>query len=398
MSKWMMMVCFVVIMFAFAPLDPQAPLTDQSIVETGITPPPDGRPPTGALQRTDSRKWEITLSIDLPAFHKDDAVSESIIVPVSILDTWWRVDPRSFRAKVSVDLFPVADVSANLTVNQSRSGDSRVEISIPNFVEFRLRTELTWVVEIWSCQLDETAAAKEQMPAAWPEEVQRWRLASPRIDPQDPQIQELRRQILQRISADTPPIYAAKEIIRTGSRSLKSGNHKEGNPFGIWSRGLEMRGSSQALATEIGSESDVACICVALLRSMGFPARPVIGLVDRSKRSANSLSNKKLGMWGEVYLPNCGWVPFDSDWIRGGISAANRLDQPWNGFGSDSEFNERVPITHELDIYQTKAADGNRVASFLALCRLKTKLDQPGQGPTDILVQTALISRGRGQR
>ena len=64
----------------------------------------------------------------------------------------------------------------------------------------------------------------------------------------------------------------------------------------------------------------------------------------------------------------------------------------------DSEFNERVPITHELDIYQTKAADGNRVASFLALCRLKTKLDQPGQGPTDILVQTALISRGRGQR
>jgi len=114
MSKWMMMVCFVVTMFAFAPLDP---LTDQSIVETGITPPPDGRPPTGPLQRTDSRKWEITLSIDLPAFHKDDAVSESIIVPVSILDTWWKVDPRSFRAKVSVDLFPVADVSGNLSLS-----------------------------------------------------------------------------------------------------------------------------------------------------------------------------------------------------------------------------------------------------------------------------------------
>ena len=145
-----------------------APVADQSIVETGITPPPDGRPPTGALQRTDSRKWEITLNIDLPLFHKDDAVSESIIVPVSILDTWWRVDPRSFRAKVSVDLFPVADVSANLTVNQSRSGDSRVEISIPNFIDFRLRTELTWVVETWSCQLDETAAAKEQMPNGFP--------------------------------------------------------------------------------------------------------------------------------------------------------------------------------------------------------------------------------------
>ena len=395
MTSSMAMLCAVITTLAFTPL---SPLADQSIVETGITPPPDGRPPTGALQRTDSRKWEITLNIDLPVFHKDDAVSESIIVPVSILDTWWRVDPRSFRTRMSTDSVPLPPAMTNLTVTQSRWGDSRVEISIPKFVEFRLGVDLTWIVETWSCQLDEAAAAKEQMPAKWPEEVERWRLASPGIDPQDPQVQELRRQILQRVSADTPPMHVAKEIIRTGSRSLKNGDHKEGNPFGIQSRGLEIRGSSQALATQIGSESDVACICVALLRAMGFPARPVIGLVDRNKRSANSLSNKKLGMWGEVYLPNCGWVPFDSDMIRGGISPSNRVDQHWNGFGSDDEFNERVPITHELDIYQPKTGDGNRVASYIALCRLKTKLDQPGQGPTDILIQTALISRGRGQR
>ncbi len=395
MKSSMAMLCAVMATLAFAPL---SPLADQSSVETGITPPPDGRPPTGALQRTDSRKWEITLKIDLPVFHKDDAVSESIIVPVSILDTWWKVDPRSFRARLFVDLYPVADVSTNLKVNQNRWGDSRAEISIPNFVDFRLRTELTWVVETWSCLFDEAAAAKEQMPLRWPEEVERWRQPSPGIDPHDPQVQELRRQILQRVSIDTPPIYVAKEIIRTGSRSLKNGDHKEGNPFGIQSRGLEMRGSARALATQIGSESDVACICVALLRAMGFPARPVIGLLDRNKRQGNSLSAKKLGMWGEVYLPNCGWVPFDSDLIRGGISAANRLDQNWNGFGSDDEFNERIPITHELDIYQPKAADGIRLASYIALCRLKTKLDQPGQGPTDILIQTALISRGRVQR
>ncbi len=375
-----------------------APVAYQSIVETGITPPPDGRPPTGALQRTDSRKWEITLNIDLPVFHKDDAVSESIIVPVSILDTWWKVDPRSFRTRMSTDSVPLPPAMTNLTVTQSRLGDSRVEISIPNFVEFRLGVDLTWIVETWSCQLDEAAAAKEPMPATWPEEVERWRRASSGIDPQDPQVQELRRQILQRVSADTPPIYVAKEIIRTGSRILKSGDHKEGNAFGNWSRGLEIRGSSQALATQIGSESDVVCICIALLRATGFPARPVIGLVDRKKYLGNSLSAKKLGMWGEVYLPNCGWVPFDSDWIRGGISPSNRLDQRWTGFGSDDELNERVPITHELDIYLPRAGDGNRVASYIALCRLKTKLDQPGQGPTDILVQTALISRGRVQR
>ncbi len=395
MKSSMALLCAVMATLAFAPL---SPLADQSSVETGITPPPDGRPPMGALQRTDSRKWEITLKIDLPVFHKDDAVSESIIVPVSILDTWWKVDPRSFQTRMSTDSVPLPPAMTNLIVTQSRWGDSRVEISIPNFVEFRLGVDLTWIVETWSCQFDEAAAAKEQMPAKWPEEVEKWRRASPGIDPQDPQVQELRRQILQRVSVDTPPVYVAKEIIRTGSRILKSGDHKEGNRFGNWSRGLEIRGSSQALATQIGSESDVVCICIALLRATGFPARPVIGLVDRGKYLDNSLSAKKLGMWGEVYLHNCGWVPFDSDLIRGGISPSNRVDQRWDGFGSDDEFNERVPITHELDIYQPKAADGNRVASYIALCRLKTKLEQPGQGPTDILIQTALISRGRVQR
>lgn len=72
MTSSMAMLCAVITTLAFTPL---SPLADQSIVETGITPPPDGRPPTGALQRTDSRKWEITLNIDLPVFHKDDAVS-----------------------------------------------------------------------------------------------------------------------------------------------------------------------------------------------------------------------------------------------------------------------------------------------------------------------------------
>ncbi len=373
-------------------------LAEQSIVETGIAAPPDGRPPTGPLQRIDSRKWEITLAIELPTFHKDDVVSEAVVVPVSVLDTWWQVDPRSFRARVATDSVPVADALTNLTVSQSRWGDSRVEVSIPNFVEDRLRMELTWIVETWSCQLDEVAASAVQMPTAWPEEVERWRHTSEGIDPNEPLIQELRKNIAQKIPPNAPAIFAAKEIIRSGSRALRTGDHHEGNPFGARTRGLEARGCAQALATQVGSEADVACICVALLRSMGFPARPVIGLVDRKNHPGGALSGKKLGMWGEVYIPRCGWVPFDADEIRGGISPTSKIDQHWNGFGADDEFNERVPITHELDIYQPKASDGGRTASFIALCRMKTKLDQPGQGPTDILIQTTLISRGRGQR
>ncbi len=371
--------------------------SDQSSVETGVAPPPEGRPPTGPLRRTDSRKWEITLAIDLPAFHKGDDVAEALIVPVSILDTWWQVDPRSFRARVSADMVPVPDALTSLTVSQGRRGDSRAEVSLPPVVEDRLRAEVSWVVESWSCQLDEDVAAALKWPTSWPDEVERWRHASPGLDPAGPNIQALKRQVMTVISNDTPPLYVAKEIIRTASRSLRSGNHQEGNPFGLRSRGIELWGVSQALSREVGSEADVACICVALLRSMGFPARPVIGLVDRKARPGAGSSTKELGMWGEVYLPKCGWIPFDPDRIRGGISAGSKLNQPWKGFGSDSDLNERVPISHELDIRTPSGSDAGRTASFATLCRLKAKLDQPGQGPTDILIQTMLVSRGRGR-
>jgi len=391
----MLLCCGLVVALAAAL---PAPFTDQSIAQTTPAPAPDGRPPTGPLQRTDSRLWEISLSIDIPSFHKDDNIAEAIIVPVSILDTWWRVDPRSFRAQMSVDMVPVPEALTTLVVNQSRKGDSQAEISVPNFVENQMRATLTWTVETWSCLLDEDAAAAIDWKSGWPEEVRRWIEPSPGLDPREPQIQQLRQRVVQSLSSTAPPLYVAKEAVRTASRALRSGDHQEGNPFGIQTRGIEVRGCTLALQSQVGSESDVVCITVALLRSLGFPARPVIGLVDGKGRPGAGTASKDLTMWGEVYLPRCGWVPFDSDRVRGSVSPTSRMDQRWNGFGTDKDFNQRVPITHEFTIYQPKAADGLRVASYAALCRLKTKLNDPVQGPTDMLIQTNLISRGRGQK
>ena len=369
----------------------------QSVVETGTPPPPEGRPPQGALARTESRKWEIKLSLELPSIHKDGEVSDALHVPVSLLDTWWQVDPRTFRAKVRCDSVPVPALSTPLVVAQNRFGDSFVEIPLPSFIESRIYAEVSWIVEVWSCQLDEQAAAQIRWPTAWPQEVQRWQRASEGLDPDNPQIQALRQQLVQSISNRTPPIYAAKEIIRAGSRALRNGDHREGQTSGFKTRGIAMWGLAQSLTSQIGSEADVTCICVALLRSFGFPARLVIGVTQNSRQQANAGPSERLTLWGEVFLPELGWVPFDPEEIRGGVSATHAVDLPWNGFGSDSHQDERVPISHELDIYSPKASDPSRTASFAAPARLKSKLEQPGQGPTDILIQTLIVSRGRGR-
>ncbi len=369
----------------------------QSTVETGTPPPPEGRPPTGALTRTESRRWEITLSLDLPELRRRETVEEALIIPVSLLDTWWQVDPRSFRTRVSVDFVPVPPAQFNLSVAPSRFGESRVEIPVPNIIEQRLTAELSWTVEVWSCALDETRASKSLWPTTWPEEVERFRAASTGIDSQDPLIQSALREISSRFPQQLGPLYAAKEIIRAGSKILRNADHSEGGTSGSKTRGIVVWGSNQTMTSHIGGEADVTCICLALLRGAGFPARPVIGLVP-NRTGRNTASNAdKLSLWGEVFLPDCGWVPFDAEQIRGGVSSQTPVTNAWKGFGTDPDFDERVPITHELDIYKPKASDIGRTASFAALCRLKTKLEQPGQGPTDILIQTSVVNRGRGR-
>lgn len=369
----------------------------QSTVETGQPPPPEGRPPMGALSRTEARKWEITLSLDLPELRRRETVSEALIVPVSLLDTWWQVDPRSFRTRVSVDFVPVPPAQFALTVAPSRHGESRVEIPVPNVIEQRLTAELAWTVEVWSCALDETLAATLEWPSTWPDEVQRFLLPSPGINPKDPLVQGLLNEISSRFDRKLPPLVGAKELLRAGSKSLRNAGHAEGGTSGAKTRGIALFGTHEALSSQVGSQADLTCICLALLRAAGFPARPVIGLINDGTRRSNASNADTLALWGEVFLPQCGWVPFDADQIRGGVSPQTPVTNAWKGFGSDRDFNQRVPITHELDLYQPKASDVGRTALFAALVRLKTTLEQPGKGPTDILIQTSVVNRGRGR-
>lgn len=374
-----------------------AMMATQSSVVTGITPPPEGRPPMGPLRRTESRRWEVTLNLNLPSLSKNDESDESLIVPVALLDTWWQVDPRSFRVRALVDMVPFPPAAAGLTVTQNRHGDSHADIPLPRVIDARAQVDVSWTVESWSCELDEATAARGTWPAKWPEDVERWRSASPGVDSDDPALKATVARLFATLPEGTPPVFAAKELIRAGCRSLRNANHSEGSSTGAQRRGIPVWGSSAALQAQVGCEADVVCISLAYLRAGGFPARPVIGVVQGSSSAKSERRSDSLEMWAEVFIPDAGWVPFDPNEIRGGISAQTAVNVKWDGFGTDKHWNERVPITHELHLYRPSAADIGRTASFAALCRLKTKLDQPGKGPTDILVKTIVVGRGRGR-
>lgn len=351
----------------------------------------------GALRRTESRLWEVTLNLNLPAISKHDDSEEAVIVPVSTLDTWWQVDPRSFRARVLVDLTPYPAAGALMSVTQNSMGDSFAEVPLPKVIEERAQLDLTWTVETWSCELNEELASRTVWPQAWPEDVQRWRQPSPGIESGSPALKATVARMFNGFPEGIPPVYAAKELIRAGSRALRNAGHVEGSSTGAQRRGIPVWGCASALESQLGGAADLVCITIAYLRAAGFPARPVIGIVQgsRGSKSSSGRHSDSLELWGEVYLPDAGWVPFDPNEIRGGISTETPADKQWDGFGTDRDWNQRVPITHELHLFRPSAADIGRTASFAAMCRLKTKLDQPGKGPTDILVKTTVVGRGR---
>ncbi len=387
----------------------EAPL-ELPLAQTEPASAPDGRPPLGALRRTTSRVWGVQLTVSLPPLVVPENVSEAIQIPVTLLDTWSVADVRSFAARMNINQRPIAPRLIPLTIMQRPGAESRVEVPIPDVdrtpmglpigpdTGMQVMLDLEWTVECFSVALDESAAMGIGWPQSWPAELARWRAASAGIDPADAMLGPLRDSVRAACGADAPPLAVAKACVRAGSQSLRNPNFRQGSPLGVFTRGVEVRGASTALSEQQGTVADLTCICVALLRSAGLPARVVIGLANEDDGPMQSASDKTLTVWGEVWLPQCGWIPFDPDRVRGGVGVRAPLEQRWSGFGTDADWEQRIPITHELNIFRPTPPGSATLATVTALCSLKTKVSSGVAGPTDILLQTRVANRGRPQR
>lgn len=384
--------------------------TECPLAQTEPASPPDGRPPLGPLRRTTSRLWGVQLTVSLPPIVVPANVSEAILIPVTLLDTWSIADVRSFSARMSINQRPIAPALTPLTILQRPGRESQVEVPIPDINRtplglptgpdpgMQVMLDLEWTVECFSVALDEAAAMRIGWPQSWPDELARWRGTSAGSDPADPSISPLRDAVRAACGDDAPPLAVAKACVRAGSQSLRNPNFHQGSPMGVFTRGVEVRGATAALRDQQGTVADLTCICVALLRSAGLPARAVIGLANESDGPAQSASDKELTVWGEVWLPQCGWVPFDPDRVRGGVGANAPLVQRWGGFGTEADWEQWIPITHEVNIFRPTPPGSANLATVAALCRLKTQVSSGVAGPTDMLLQTRVANRGRPQR
>jgi transglutaminase-like putative cysteine protease len=105
-------------------------------------------------------------------------------------------------------------------------------------------------------------------------------------------------------------------------------------------RGLDVQGALAAARSAEGTACDLTCVCIAMLRTAGIPARPVIGL-GTTNRNRNSLL-----IWGEFYLPEAGWIPFDAKALQSKGVRSWTTDRSWNGFGNLSGLNKQIPLAH----------------------------------------------------
>jgi transglutaminase-like putative cysteine protease len=329
---------------------------------------PTGRPPVGPLAREDPKVYEFTFEVivstvpihvgadpqpvePLNPFHQPrtdrhprgiiDLVDSEIWMPVALQSTFHAVDPDSLDGSLWLGNREVANLHEHTRLEAD--GVHRTHRAIIPIERFR-GSELRWNVRYramtYSSRIDDAAAAQIPWPREWPDEVADGLKPQRYIESDDP----IFKQTVDRVSDGrlrmVPPYVAAKELVRYTINELPVTG--DGLDYGRMQtlHGLELFGAKLAAEKQLGSPHDLVCACVAMLRAAGIPSRPVIGVYE----DATDRDREKLISWAEFYLPDCGWIPFDPNEMRGKGIRHRDVRDPWPEFGTMRDLNERIPL------------------------------------------------------
>ncbi len=360
---------------------------------------PSGRPPVGPLERYEPRVYDITFDVTLTSLWQYDLSQQRnyhladapIVMPVIFQGTYSAVQSDSLRARLWLAGREDTALPKRTRLDDGFPFQTRLAvIPIEQFDGKTLRWQLGYRVRSWSSRMrSEAQAASIAWPREWPEEVQDGLRPQMFIESDDPLFAGAVEKASDGRLRLVPPYLAAKDLVRYCINQIRlSGNGKNMGNLGTL-RGLELIGAKRAASEGIGGPHDLVCVCVAVLRAAGIPARPVIGVEER-KLSLGGLkqAGPEFVSWAEFYLPDAGWIPFDPVEMRGKGIRSLDVRRPWPEFGTMDDLNRRIPLAYHFIPPATVEVPMPAVWGWDP---------RPGGDPgSEPQIRFTIISRGRG--
>jgi hypothetical protein len=263
-------------------------------------------------------------------------------MPVITRSTWSMTDMTTLQLNLAVNGQVYSRATADDLTTAPRFGQGRLSVPVPENSTTGTQFRLTLLERLvaFSSVIDDEEAAKIPWPQDWPAHTTDALKPQWGIESDDPLF-------LRNVAIATDdswrlysPYIVAKRLVQYACQNVSAGRDVMLLGTGNVTRGLRISGALAAAQAGDGSDVDLTCVCVALLRAAGIPARPVIGMENTDR------DGRQLVPWGEFYLPNAGWVPFDPKSMqRRGVRSWD-LDDPWQDFGTMKDLNRRLPLSY----------------------------------------------------
>jgi len=340
-----------------------------AVAAAALLAPPSGRPPTGPLQRVNPRiydvRYEVTLTtmvaygLDDPRVRRGDPeytdpasvdwggtfqlADTPIIMPLIYRGTYSAVDLESVRGELFLNGRKDTTLPDRMRIDDGLPHSVHLAVMpIGRFEGKTLRWNIAFQTQVYASVIDDAAAAKLTWPRAWPAEVQDGLSPQMYIESDDPVFAETVERVSEGKLRLVPPYLAVKDLVRYCLQEVMPvGSGQRRGQLGVL-HGMTVQGAVETAMEGRGSPHDLVCVCVAMLRAAGIPARPVIGVHE------NARERKEFRSWAEFYLEGAGWIPFDPHRMRGSGAQHRDVHQPWPHFGSLDDMNEWIPLSYHF--------------------------------------------------